>query len=1306
MAVENVVIKITTQAGTKQIRDARQELLKLAAAGELGRTTRKDLLKLFDDNDKKLKRLKKTGESVIKMFTKLNQITLKLFTIGFAIGSAALAANNALFAAGRWAVKMYQAAMQGLAAVVAAVGAGLATVAAAMTEYTAAVNAYAFKSSPALKSRLGESSAALRNIEDDAVLATFGIQSLSGAFAAIAKNSQVTGSSKTFLKGLADFAASGGDPAKQLAAAGEFIGLLQKSGKIDAKVMQAASALGEPFVQAMKKAKAQGMSTIDEFKKMLTSGELARLGGVEGQAGIVASTLMGQLRSLGVQIKSLGTDFGQALLLPVKEAVQEIFDSLQSLIARVGPEMVRFGKGPALQGIVKTVERIEDFGVNLFRKYLAGSEGMLQRFLKWWNQVRFVLDAIVDSLRQLLAGGSIIIDSIIRPVWELLKTTGTWIRYIAETATRNRARFLDFGEALTKFVEKIEEIGKKLIDNFVEAMPFLNQILSWAGNLLDMLMSIVNLIGLMGSGLGSVAGMLGMGDASSGMGGVTKMFGLLLAASVARAQLGRMKILEQKGALNAVGSAVIAAPQQARNRFQTFRQNRAEWKQHKQYMTRRQRVASSNRAMNQRLSGFGIAAGLGVGSLFASEEAQPGMQTGAGIAALAPYLGAAGPAAALAGLGVAGFSMMKNSRTAKGGALGGAMTGAAIGGAIGMVIPILGTAAGMVIGAAAGAIVGWVKGRANADKIVAEKAVSGYMDVQYKGISQALLEGNTMAIRNQAYAMQKRAKELRAIDQQYFNTDERDDRKRTAADLVKKGIITQAEADGLIAAPTTFVDGVTSASNDLIKVGLDMATEMEGASRIAKDSFGMTNDELLQLANATGVNLYDSAVSLQDKFVQLGLAMNYTADQITGAIRDIAIAGLDKFDSKVKQIMSPQVMDELAEGLYQDFITGGEITTERLGSFITDVYNQLNIRNPNNPLGNMQELITMFGPGGTEFQKGKYGGLDQQLVGMESVFAELGMTDLLVGLGADTQAQAATELTDMISKQALFGGVALNREDLMKSLSGMSLTELQKVSDALASGALSPEMLTPGMGGVTRSGMAAGRLKELGLSGIAASEIDRSALTLEQQTELYGDTGMAIITGMNDVIEAAFTKKPDWMTEAPAWYSVEEFGKLIDAYTNDTPTPRGDTSVSKNLRRTMGAHSRINSMFAGKRSVTSSYRTTGLGSINSDHVTGKAYDLIGQNLGAYATMVNRTGGFAEFHGRGGNRHLHVVPGEGPAGDTTAPYMGSVATPAAASSSVNYYNISVTGTPGMDVNMLADAVMAKIQRVDRSNRERS
>jgi hypothetical protein len=138
----------------------------------------------------------------------------------------------------------------------------------------------------------------------------------------------------------------------------------------------------------------------------------------------------------------------------------------------------------------------------------------------------------------------------------------------------------------------------------------------------------------------------------------------------------------------------------------------------------------------------------------------------------------------------------------------------------------------------------------------------------------------------------------------------------------------------------------------------------------------------------------------------------------------------------------------------------------------------------------------------------------------------------------------------------------------------------------------------------------------------------------------------------------------------------------------------------------MGRHAAMNSQLTGSRQITSAYRNFALGSPSSDHVMGRAYDLVGQNLGAYSKLVHANGGFAEFHGNNANRHLHVVPGPGAMGDTAVPSFSKMQT-GANGPGVNRVtnNITVNGAPGQSPEAIAAVVMQRIEARERNMRER-
>jgi len=98
-----------------------------------------------------------------------------------------------------------------------------------------------------------------------------------------------------------------------------------------------------------------------------------------------------------------------------------------------------------------------------------------------------------------------------------------------------------------------------------------------------------------------------------------------------------------------------------------------------------------------------------------------------------------------------------------------------------------------------------------------------------------------------------------------------------------------------------------------------------------------------------------------------------------------------------------------------------------------------------------------------------------------------------------------------------------------------------------------------------------------------------------------------------------------------------------DDPTGDTASPRSRGMASGVLAT---AHARLSSGIPGTQRVTSGLRFHNLGSPGSDHARGRALDIQGPGLNAYANRVRAAGGYAAFHGSGPSRHLHAVPAGG------------------------------------------------------------
>ena len=1316
--------------------------------------------------------------TLIGMFAKFNAIISVLAT-------AVLPLLNAVFAAGRLAVKAYQGAMQLAAAGVAALAAAVAIGLAAFKEYNAALNSFAYTNSPNFQSQTANASAAMRTLSKDASLAVFGVKGLSDAFTQVNQSSKFTGESQKMLRSLSDFAAAGGDPAKNIAAAGAFIGLLQKEGKLTNSVLQSGQKIGPAFAKALEEAKKKGMTSAEDLKRMLFSGDLAALGGVTGQAARVRQTLFGQFKSSMGQFMTLGSDIGASLLDPTKKALTTITDSLMSLMRRVGPSIAAFGKGPLMDGFVKSFLKLEEIMITLFRKYLPASGGMIRQFVNWWKEVLYVFNDIVDRLRPFVEYGRAIMDIFGPAFTGIFTRLGEKFGNIGKLIEDNREEFDTFGQNIKRFIDLFFDFGAVLETSFVNALPIINRLADAFLTIADAVLAIVGAIGGMGSlgGLASLGLLFGgktmLGGGKGGRGGMGSKAGNKFRSGVGQgfgainSGLGRFGVLgggfgpgyQQYGdgqglrrGISSVGrgfgmlaertgiaqSAHYGA-QFARNlgttswnqaytpyQNQFIGQNRGgggaplgggkppslmqQYQNYNNAISRGStldkyrayrggiagkggmtRGASARGALSQSYKqgrftkGFApTGLGAGMASMLASQYMMGKMDfadTGLGgagktISSMGSMVGMVNP---LAGLGVTLAGGALGAKTPGGGALMGAGAGAALGTMVGGPV---GAAVGAVIGAAIGGVTGAINRFKGEKKKMKADAQRVGLEV-FGGLAQDFIgTGDFSGVKAATGKLRERASYLSGLGLEGMD---RGARKIKVEQLRREGKVTNTEAETLTAGVTEYTkqlgvqaDGIDKVSNILergFNKKIDTMASMTGKSQ----------EELMALANTLGVNLFDATKSVSQAVAEMGLTAQRTAEQIIGSVRDIQQSALDPLRTS---IAASEVANQLAELEIGLASLGAAAEPNDLRQYLIDYVDALNIRNPDSPLSNLAYAERMLG-----LSLGKGGMLE----GMRGQFDAAGLTNFYGRAGTEARAGSVDALSGDIVGGFARQGIAVDVDSLKSSLAGLSNTEIERLMAQVISGQLFSEGTFAGSR-IDSKGRKIGTdsLSMFGgsISGVGATQMSEAAMSQAMYDALSADQKV-MYDGIQTAVKSGFNSNPDWYTSPPAWYSKESFEALMGG---DTATPRGsgDTTSSR-LSRTMGRHNYFNSMLTGKRTMTSSYRTTGLGSINSDHVTGRAYDLVGQNLGQYSKLVNSSGGFAEFHGRGGTRHLHVVPGQTPVGDTMVPSIGRMA-PQPNGSSVNNYSVVVNGA-NADANEVANVVIDRIQRLERNARER-
>jgi hypothetical protein len=318
-------------------------------------------------------------------------------------------------------------------------------------------------------------------------------------------------------------------------------------------------------------------------------------------------------------------------------------------------------------------------------------------------------------------------------------------------------------------------------------------------------------------------------------------------------------------------------------------------------------------------------------------------------------------------------------------------------------------------------------------------------------------------------------------------------------------------------------------------------------------------------------------------------------------------------------------------------------------------------------------------------EKGFIGGASEQITGM---LANSGM------MGNTSQLSAVIGSMDAPNREKFLKDVESGAFNITDPFANKTDEESKKIYEAKGFGSKEEYMQNVlsdkfGAYGATQKNF------EIG-------SIDKDTNAVADKMSTASDTFKTAVENFNDNMASYFTDS----TGKPEWWSKDAMKEIMK---DDTNTPRGgvvgDTTSSR-LSQTMARHNSINGSIAGKRSITSSYRTYGLGSLNSDHVTGRAIDIVGQNLGSYAVATRNAGGFAEFHGSGRGRHLHAVPGAGAIGDTLTPASNQMGVPTSAtvSSGTNSFTFHINGGQN-NPEEIANMVMAKIKNTEQRVRER-
>ena len=452
-------------------------------------------------------------------------------------------------------------------------------------------------------------------------------------------------------------------------------------------------------------------------------------------------------------------------------------------------------------------------------------------------------------------------------------------------------------------------------------------------------------------------------------------------------------------------------------------------------------------------------------------------------------------------------------------------------------------------------------------------------------------------------------------------------------------------------------------------------TSIKKVDRFSK-IFGVSTDKINEMADAVGVNLYDATANTIEQIKAMAEAMINTRRELMASASNRAGQLSTKyFTSRIDAMEAEKQLDVNAFGL-RDKFNAGALGQQDVLQFLQDQQQALVTFYGGDQIKATAEFAKMFGKGGTAFSQ--VGGA---LEGLEPVINMLATNangvNALQGFIGESKRGATSDLAELVTSNLLMGGYASSNIDSKALQGGLStLTDEQRM-----------------------------RIETLSTQDMTVQE-NRQAL-LDALYKMTADSNNEIFMKLSPIADPMKDAATD-LASASAAFKASVDVLVEQLKPSDTRTPRGriGDSTMSNLGNTLSSHSAVNSRLAGKRSITSSYRNYALGSLKSDHVTGRALDITGQNLVSYRDSMNSSGGFAEFHGAGDSRHLHVVPPQGgnPIGDsyTAVGAAGSQGDSSGIGNTTNNYSFTISGTNAEDI---ANAVMRKIAATNKSNAER-
>lgn len=1285
---------------------------------------------------------------------------LKLFGIEFLAASAVIAVFKGSLWLGEVAMKGWQAALTGVGMAAGVAVAGLSAFIAAQRELQVAKLAPFFKANGTNATGASSMLALTSGIMGDRSLQMFDQKTLTGIAGEAAKTGDASnGGFRSLVRDLGDFAIVAADPNKALSQLVKNFSAANKAGSISAEmyaeIAEASPELAKGFeemygdTKKLEKALAAGEVTSSGFFAALESGRLKSLEPFKGALDGVNDTLMGTFKGSLAAVKEQLTEIGMPLVDTLKRPLLVLEREIRVLLMKIAPMIQRtFGQMfEGMGGRGGGLQRFMDRLATLINTSLPKMLSMGGKIRDWARTVGKWFGKLGDYLRRMTVAWDELYEKILRPIGvEIGKTFNHFIASFGRTLEKSGG----FADSFAARIETIGEGVRKLIDGFMHMRIALAPVMDTFSRLLQILSKILDVSGGLGQTFlalfltGKFMGRRGRRGEGGGGGGGGLLSTMMMPFMFPFGAAGTG--MSTEGVRNGWGQARTQYAMARSSNYRGTGYNGADVP----IMTRRQALRESSRvffasggrdffrqgAKTFTKAALPVAASI-VGGLISGKS----KQTDTGKQALSGALSGAGMGAMIG-------SMIGPAGTAIGAVVGG--IGGGLTGFLGAKKEQKREREAAIESIRETAYEGYVvndienlqsildRSRARLELLGGKNTYEA--DVKYSSFG---INGGDMAPR-----IDRLLGGLQVFANDLSNPESQ--RRLIAQILSPSGQASTADFSEF-----EFLGGKINVDKTAFAGGMEAQIDTLNkliSSGALKNVYGYGAGETVAALDDASrtVERLKKTLMLQENFPELkDLSSSQIYDKYTEILdeQDLKMRRLTQNVSAMSEVMgitgreAQKLATDLNMDLSASFLSMSDIV--RALGYSTDEYaNKATaagriLRDALSPIEERRaerDLNARWNAAGLELTDGSYANKADAMVAAED-YAAVNIERLL-------QEYINTEgmsYSDFVTRtEGSFGRLLGGMKDTFGADDSRYQALLQVVNEVMEpmrKNDFSTRMKYDSQFALDTEAFLAEKVRKLIAdggtyegSGTAVAEEFKKYLTENGVAELSGSALETIVksefVAQADAIGANIDKLILALTEAMDTISVNLDGRIAITLTENgkqisqmatgfntrsgsTGTNRpntggndlgGDTATTR-LGRTLSKHIAFNSMVAGSRTVTSSLRTNNLGSMNSDHVTGNAYDLIGDNLGQYSSLINNAGGFAEFHGSAGSRHLHVVP---PQGDTANP----VTTTSGSSDSVIINApITINATDGETARQIAMIAIQEIERLQRTAKER-